>query len=280
MKTLKRIIAVLLIAATAFCMTSCLALDRMKERQMFFVEGEGDKISFNGKTYVKLPLAYYSTKYSRIPAYNYTTENLLLSGYNGTGNYRVTEPDVPVLLSREYGSYADYDPELEIIWSNGLYCLEKDYEEFKTLFAETKPDHYAVISHVPEEDEDGNTNQRFELKLLSETISSELNAALNGKPVDEDTRDVIYNSGNIIFGIYRTTADKRVVEEEAHNIWRNRSGFFIQHGEDLYPLTEEAAKVLTEEVDELLPFTSDGDVVIAGDPYYDDYIEYNFSIDD
>ena len=129
MKTFKKILSVVLLAALALSLSSCLPLDDAKERHMKYTDETHEEISFNGKIYKKLPYSKYGTK---------------LDYYRTEIYYNLTENDVPVLLSDMYGLFADYSPDLDLIIAesslttpsgymenvNAYFTTEENYEKY------------------------------------------------------------------------------------------------------------------------------------------------------
>lgn len=113
-KLCKRGGALLLMVFLLLSLSGCAWLDQMRERQAFF-ETNGD-IIHNGVTYKLLPSSEYLSPVSGIEDYVY-----------------VTEPDVPVLLIKEFyleelslstdGSFL-----FDLYGSGNIYCREEIYD--------------------------------------------------------------------------------------------------------------------------------------------------------
>lgn len=113
MKKYVKIIALVLSVFT-FCtiLCSCDALDEMRDKQAFW-QKDGS-ILYNGNTYVKLPV-YKELNYK---------------AYDHESYIHITEKDVPVLLSSEFGSYRNITKDGVVIDGNGeLYALAGNYAQ-------------------------------------------------------------------------------------------------------------------------------------------------------
>ncbi len=113
MKKYIKIIALILSVFTlCTILCSCDAIDEMRDKQAFW-QKDGS-ILYNGNTYVKLPL--------------YTEVNSKDFGYDSY--IHVTEKNVPVLLSSEFGSYRNITKDGVVIDGNGeLYALAGKYAQ-------------------------------------------------------------------------------------------------------------------------------------------------------
>ncbi len=191
MKIIRRIAAVAVAAVMLFSLTSCLALDEMREHRID--RKEGGELVFNGKEYVALPKT------------DYTTWNLLFVG----DIYWVCDEEVPVLLSNRFGRSAYYDKDLDIISAFDLYCAKEKYDEYSEMFLHPSLDVYAVIQHVLN-DETGETEMKK--VALSEELTAALNDALSGEPVAQEIADAVYSSGSFYEEIYKTDKDFAVVD--------------------------------------------------------------------
>ncbi|MBR6918533.1 MAG: hypothetical protein IKN38_10150 [Clostridia bacterium] len=269
MKIFKRILAVVLAAASLLCFSSCLALDRAKEHQMFLgekvrVRSEGNDnyadrdIIFKDKTYVRVaPYGFYETRYFR---FDFTFRD----------EYRVTDTDVPVLLAEQYGTVAEYDADLDIIWyADSFYCTEENYEKYSRLL--TEPD----LSCVAIEDCSNPHADRAEFIILPETISKEILSLENIN--DAGLKDHIYMRGIAVMQLYITTPEL--------DIFDIRDVIVFEYQNEYYAVSEnkeKMAKLPDDVVDELKSHPDSWytyrDYGYYGDPdeYYEDF---DFEID-
>ncbi|MBQ7386482.1 MAG: hypothetical protein IJW04_08275 [Ruminococcus sp.] len=122
MKKLIRLLSVVaLIALFGMMLTGCAALDEMKSNHAV-LSSDRETISLQGKTFVKLPVGipyYFNDSYSN--------------------RINVTEADVPLLLSEEFGYRGYYDSLKGIIAVNDISVYD---EEAKT---------YLSTAYYPEE---------------------------------------------------------------------------------------------------------------------------------
>lgn len=110
MKTFKKLICLYLCFAICFSLCSCNFLDKMRECQAFW--GENGTIIYDGKTYKKLSQCEYFD-----PEIN--TEKYL----------RITEKNVPVMLSESFGDSA------EIFKDNSIISLNKNnYDKYNGYY--------------------------------------------------------------------------------------------------------------------------------------------------
>ena len=125
MKTFKKLICLCLCFAICFSLCSCNFLDEMREKQAFW--GENGTIIYDGKTYKKLNQCEYFD-----PEIN--TEKYL----------RITEKNVPVMLSESFGDSAEISKDHLIIsldsnnydeyngyYYNDYYAREDVYESIE-----------------------------------------------------------------------------------------------------------------------------------------------------
>ncbi len=113
MKKYAKLISLVLVIIT-FCtiLCSCDALDEMRASQGFW--WKDGTIHYDGNTYVKLPV--------------YTELNSSAYGYDSS--IFITEKNVPVLLSQEFGSYRNITKDGVVIDGNGeLYALAGKYAQ-------------------------------------------------------------------------------------------------------------------------------------------------------
>ena len=229
MKTVKRITALALVAVLAFCLTSCLALDDAKAHHMIYNDGKNE-IVFNGKTYkcAHLKRTRYAAEWSN--SMNLTTEYLLLNyGYE----YRVTEADVPVLLSDRLGARAAYDPRLDVICDYDLYFPEDKYDEYYKKFSD--PEFTRLTCIVDEFDyENGSYDELREsrdsflkLKPLPDAVSSELLPRITGNAELKEPEIDLKNSGAYVVSLYLTNDDISVVSQNVIEIYMYEGKYYL-----------------------------------------------------
>ena len=231
MKTVKRIIASALLVCLALSLTSCLALDDIKARRMEWkdeVSGKtgSDKIEFNGKTYVALPLSDYSTA----------------GLYFSFGNYSICDKDVPLLLTDRYGSHAEYDKDFDIIGNAGrMFCTEEKYDEYVKLFASPDLSVFGYPDYSYDEPE-----RPYKFVRLDDGSAKALAEALAGEPVDKDMTDrIVLGGGYMIGSIYRATKDVDVIDARSIDIYDYMGAkFALISRDEIYALPEELGKKL------------------------------------
>ncbi|MBR7082745.1 MAG: hypothetical protein IKI51_01885 [Clostridia bacterium] len=224
MKAIKRILAAALLVCLALSLTSCLALDDMKARRM---EWDGNDIVFQGKTYRALPLS------------DYTTCRLKFS-FN---NYRVCDEEVPLLLIDRFGSYVDYDDDLDIICRAGMmYCTEEKYEEYRALFSAPVLDSFAFPNYSYDEEK----GRYPELVRLDDKTSASLAEALAGDPIDKDMADRVVLGGGYMFGsLWRAMKTLDVISEAEIDIYDYfGTKYALVSRDEIYALPDELGVTL------------------------------------
>ncbi len=132
---MKRILKILTVVALIgiFCMlfAGCDALDEMKANHAILSEDK-KTVSFQGKTFVKLPegIPYY---------FNDTYSNRIT----------VTESDVPVLLSEDFGYSGYYDPLNDIMAVSDIYTYDGTAQTY--LSSEYSPEEYQCTYFTQQE---------------------------------------------------------------------------------------------------------------------------------
>ena len=180
MKAIKRIAALVLLAALALSLTSCLSLDEAKAHHMKFTDDSFETVSFGGKTYKRLP----SDK-------NGYMFNL---AFFETENYWLTAEDVPVLLSDRYGSAARYEKDHDLIYcpafyfdsdggeyymyyssdsSQYFYATEEHYDEYSKMLSEPDLTAFATtVLELSDPDEETYGSYKEKALILSEEASA------------------------------------------------------------------------------------------------------------
>ena len=282
MKLIKRIIAAALIAATVFCLTSCLALDKAKAHRMTW---SGEDIVFNGKTYKKLPA---SSKAQFRDAF-----------LNSGEDYYLTKEDVPVLLAGRYGMEAGYDAKFDVItipFSNPLqeaellrgaldgaeyklenvvlpadgqyivtsgspddsqfnavyfvssdlqsafYVTEENYNDYSNRLRNPSLTRYAVAEPAINAD---TGRYREEFVLLAKDVSDKLTAALDGAVrLDPKDAEMIADEGYYTMEIYKIDEECFAVDGHAIVVYETKEGFFAVSGADAVKLDSDVVKGL------------------------------------
>lgn len=118
MKKIKRIFAVLLVFIIALSCTGCAELDEMRAAHATWVDDNRQTIQWNGSTYKRLP-----------------DNNLFAIWEYGYDFITLTMPDVPVLLSEQFGISLDCSVDkifLENSWNDDgdpiYYCRDDRYD--------------------------------------------------------------------------------------------------------------------------------------------------------
>ncbi len=135
MKKMKRIVALsVALILVCFSATGCNAIDEMRNNQAFYTETGGVKL--RGTDYLPLPENEYFRPFKR----------------DDSAVIRITEPDVPVLLSAEFGDYSTLYNDGEILYSNYMdvyYCRVDKYPEYNAvLSAPFEPTGYCYTYRV------------------------------------------------------------------------------------------------------------------------------------
>ena len=282
-KIVKIILALALAAATAFSLTSCLALDRAKERHIKYVEDKNDEVTFNGKTYKRLPKTSYA----------FSSSLLTLDE-----DYRITEPDVPVLLSNMYGFYASYDEERDLICStvtresaseesdpffsgffnygrefNEYYTTEEHYEEYSAMIEHPDFTSFALKQNVYDDDDFYRVKDE-KIVVIPEKVMSLLLDDMNDKEravTDEDTADYIVSEGYIAATLYSSTSDGLVINFGSEiDVIAHKDNHYLRYGVydgdySLVRLSEDADKAMSPYYDEMSTY--------YGYDYYDGYYD-------
>lgn len=241
MKVLKKITALVLFAALAASLTSCLALEKAKAHHMIYKDDNFDTIIFNEKTYKEMS----NTKYA------------LSAFYYNDDIYRVTDSDVPVLLSEDYGAVAQYDKKLDVIKCGNYYCPEDEYDEFQKMLNESDID---TVCLAKDRYYEISSDEEW-LVPLSEETSRAIFELLESEPLDEDTADLIIRAGYNIEVLYLTDKDLAVIDEDASmSLYIFKDKLYIRDNDNkTYAVPDE----LQEQIKEKIGYEVDE---------YDDYI--------
>ncbi|MBQ7670140.1 MAG: hypothetical protein IJS45_05405 [Clostridia bacterium] len=232
MKVFKRMIAAALFAVMIFSLTSCLALDDAKAHQMKWVEGEDKKIEFGDKTYVALLATKLSTKY------------FFKSDATWRETYRLTEPDVPVLLKDRYGLIAGYDKELDLIrCAEILYCTEDKYDEYYKLFTTADLSYLSAFVNIWDEK---THDMAYNFETLPKKTCDEIFELTSGDDVvGKETGELIRMAGMEVATLYRTTEDCVVVDTDPYFIYSFQGVYYVMtNNGNFYKLTDSIVKEL------------------------------------
>ena len=227
MKIIKRVIALILFAALAVSMTSCLALDEAKEHQMFYNNESRTEILYKDKVYKEFLAEGKYTDYNRYLRLKYTTKWMLLN--NGYG-YTVNEKDVPVLLSGWEGSSAEYDPENDIIWNyDDMYFPADKYDEYAAMFTDPQLDGLAYEKYtMPAEKDRRKYGERTAtLEELSPDLEKAVFDAMSTEKIDEDMLEMVNVGGYSVFELYLISKDGPVVSSDPVRIYKYKNYYYV-----------------------------------------------------
>lgn len=126
------LISLLIIISTLF--SSCDALDEMRKNQAFWNNAEKTEIIYNNEIYKKMEIS------GKHLLDNYD--------YNNYSEFKVTEKDVPVLLSGILGEtlYLQKDNEIITVNYGDYYCILKSYDEIVSKILNAKPSETCVYN--------------------------------------------------------------------------------------------------------------------------------------
>lgn len=203
-KTIKSVLAVLVVFSVCLSLCSCNWLDEMKSDQAFFNE---DKtcINFGENTYSLLPDSY-GTDYINL-------------GFEYEYIY-VTESDVPVLLMSIFGEYADVKSDQTILgiiddtdYTTKYYCRDDIYHDVLEVVSAKSHDNYCVeiYKEYIEDEETGeiteinngyaddgyyfNSTFTYEYVILEDEIKDVINDIISeGTPVSQSEADINWDN--------------------------------------------------------------------------------------
>ena len=164
MKKVKRLFALCLsFVLLCLCTTGCNAIDEMRENQAFYTETGGVKL--RGTDYIPLPENEYFRPFK----------------HDDSTVIRITEPDVPVLLSTVKGNYSSLYNDGEILYSSYMdiyYCRVDKYAHYNAvLSAPFHPTGYCYTYNVLNTDTEEYTEHLYQLtaeqvKAVDEILST------------------------------------------------------------------------------------------------------------
>ncbi len=146
-KTFKLVALCLSLLALTVLFTGCDAIDEMKADHAI-LSGDGNKITFRGETYKKLP---HGAELYTSDIYGEKFENIAVTDY-----------DVPVLLANRLSYTNQYDEinDLFVLYSSDFefydtnysaityYCNQKDYQKYANAIENRLDDEWCSMEHV------------------------------------------------------------------------------------------------------------------------------------
>lgn len=173
MKKVKRLFALCLsFILLCLCTTGCNAIDEMRENQAFYTETGGVKL--RGTDYIRLPENEYFRPFKR----------------DDSTVIRITEPDVPVLLSTVWGKYGSLYNDGEILYSNYMdiyYCRVDKYAHYNAVLAAPfKPTGYCYTYNVLDTDTLEYTEHLYQLTAAQAKAVEEVLATVTPTVQDEN----------------------------------------------------------------------------------------------
>ena len=170
MKKAIRIISVLLCAVMlGILLCSCTYLDEQKAMHAVYTGDSETNLTFRGYTYQKIDLP--------------SNISFLMNEYKVANAY-LTEKDVPVLLSKRFGSIVWYNSDEEnpvLLHGNttvGDFVREDRYEEISGKVFTAKMDHYALYDYIQPYAYGMERSYEVTLKLISDEAINAINDSL------------------------------------------------------------------------------------------------------
>ena len=217
MKKLIRTVAALVLAlGVCFSLCSCQTLDNMRDRQAFFDKNKN--IVYKGDTFRPINIA----------------NNDLLALDNKS--LKVTERDVPVLLSDYEGQEANLSCDGKIISTTEdmIYCREDFYDYLKAADANHQLDTFGFLPRC-----DSDEITAGSLVMLSGSETEELSAIIErsekgtydtfDSDMDGDYNDIGYLylcSKDKIFGVY------------SYDVFRVDKTYFLSNGDEICKIAD------------------------------------------
>ena len=265
MKKVKRLFALCLsFILLCLCTTGCNAIDEMRENQAFYTETGGVKL--RGTDYIPLPENEYFRPFK----------------HDDSTVIRITEPDVPVLLSTHYGNYASLYNDGEILYSNYMdvyYCRVDKYAHYNAVLAAPfKPTGYCYTYNVLDTDTLEYTEHLYQLTAAQAKAVEEILFTVTPTVQDEDVK---YSYD--YFVELNACDDTMLLRDEAVSIAVNGKAYTIvrhnYNGErsDLEYAVPSAYNAMFDSI-----VKQGYDAVKASDAYFDDlygYDENEYDID-
>ncbi len=117
---IKKIAAALAVVGLVFALSGCSKLEKMKKEQCFWLDSGKTQIELEGCVYKALPYNDYFYTETETP-------------------YRITEKDVPVLLSGFMGTYIYVNSNKEIIYyQNAFFAKQEVYDKYNDIIKNGK----------------------------------------------------------------------------------------------------------------------------------------------
>ncbi len=258
MKKVKRLFALCLsFILLCLCTTGCNAIDEMRNNQAFYTEIGGVKL--RGTDYLPLPENEYFRPFKR----------------DDRTVIRITEPDVPVLLSSEYGAYSSLYNDGEILYSNYMdvyYCRVDKYAEYNAVLAAPfEPTGYCYTYNVLDTDTLEYTEHLYQ--LTAEQVKAVEEILFTVTPtVQDENANYTYD----YFVELNACDDTMLLRDEAVSIAKNGKEYTIVHYNLEYAVPSEYSSMFDSIVKQGF------DAIKAADAYYDDlygYDENEYDID-
>ncbi len=167
-KYIRLSIALCLCLLCAVMLTSCDALDELKERKVVRIGADENEA-----------LLYKENKYVRIDTSRLNNTNVVIN-FNGDIGLNIVEEDVPLLLTDSgwFSSFASYDKELDMIYTDlGYWCKEDMLEKYENLINNMELDYY-MIEYSSYNDDTG--RYTTETKILDKKLCDAINDAISG----------------------------------------------------------------------------------------------------
>lgn len=258
MKKATRLIA-LFAALMLVCLsaTGCNAIDEMRNNQAFYTETGGVKL--RGTDYIPLPHNEYFRPFK----------------HDDSTVIRITEPDVPVLLSSEFGDYGTLYNDGEILYCNYMdsyYCRVDKYPEYNAVLAAPfEPTGYCYTYHVLDTDTMNYIEHIYQLTAEQAKAVDEILATVT--PTVQDTNaSYTYD----YFVELNACDDTMLLRDEAVSIAINGNEYTIVRTnyngqrEDLRYTVPSEYNAMFDSI-----IKQGYDAVKASDNYYDDLYDYD-----
>ncbi len=279
-RTLKIVALCLTVVAFTALFTGCDMLDEMKANHALLSEDQ-ETISFRGETYKRLS----------------EDANLYFTYYYGNAfdKIRVTDEEVPVLLSDTYCYYSQYDETKDIFRVNitkvseirnneffytysyviddvnsVYFCNEKDYDKYTTAI------NNAVLDRIGFEYEKETEfySYYYTLEVASQEVSEEIFGYIkNPEKMNKDVYDELvedYSYDCLMSNIYKCDSEGLLVEPlDGYDILRDSEGnaYLTNH------LTETIVKLSDKTSDALKDKYFYGDYQFSDDTEYSEFDE-------
>ncbi len=250
-RTVLRIIAAAIALASLLALSSCATLDRAKEHHMKYKDETKEEIEFDGKTYRLLP----ETKYGLTAFYLYC----------GDGDYCVTESDVPVLLSRIFGSSAEYDAASDVIRCREYiedsasafgvsrlsfpptfgryYCAEENFDKYTELLNGAELTKLRI--------DRGYYSEEGDFETLVPELPAELTEQIFGSltrknKLSEDEASDVRIGAAYLCCLLNTDETGTVYDPNTVEVHRLDDSFYLIVEDGIYRLSDKTASAITE----------------------------------